>query len=77
MGKGTLHRIVGRKDDAEMIIEFYDSGKQLLYLTGTKPFFRTGLTLEEAKKTLEETGFKYTVESATNNKNDNKKKKGE
>lgn len=41
----------------EMHIEFFDDGKQLLYLTGTKPFFRTGLTIEEAQEILTDAGF--------------------
>lgn len=59
------HRIVGHKDDATMIIEFYSSGKQLLYLTGTPPIFKVGLTLEKAKEILTEAGFEYTVENGT------------
>lgn len=55
-------KILGKKDDVEMHIEFFDDGKQLLYLTGTKPFFRTGLTVDEAKKVLENAGFTYTIE---------------
>ena len=48
-----------KKDDAnvEMHIEFFNDGIQLLYLTGTKPFIRTGLTIEKAQEVLANAGF--------------------
>lgn len=55
-------KILGKKDDVEMHIDFFDDGKQLLWLTGTQPFFRTGLTVDEAKRVLENAGFTYTIE---------------
>lgn len=43
-------------------IEFFETGRQLLYLEGTKPFFRTGLTIEEAKTILTEADYTITEE---------------
>lgn len=53
-------KIFGKKKDdenVEMHIEFFNDGTQLLYLTGTKPFFRTGLTVEKAQEILVNAGF--------------------
>lgn len=53
-------KIFGKKKDdenVEMHIEFFDDDKQLLYLTGTKPFIRTGLTVEKAQEILIKAGF--------------------
>ncbi len=54
-------KILGTKDDAEMYIEFHKNDMQLLYLTGTKPIIRSGLTIEKAKKVLENAGFTYKI----------------
>lgn len=53
-------RIFGKKigkEDVEMHIEFFDDDTQLLYLTGTEPFFRKGLTIEKAQEVLMNAGF--------------------
>ena len=53
-------KIFGKKigeESVEMHIEFFDDGTQLLYLTGTKPFIRTGLTIEKAQEVLVNAGF--------------------
>ena len=53
-------KIFGKKigdEGVEMLIEFFDDGTQLLYLTGTKPFIRTGLTIEKAQEVLINAGF--------------------
>lgn len=51
-------KLTGTNPDKPTIyIEFFETGRQLLYLEGTKPFFRTGLTVEEAKQVLAEADY--------------------
>lgn len=58
-------RLTGtHKEKPRMIIEFYgkEQEEQLLYLEGTKPFLRRGLTLEEAEKIVRNAGYEVIVE---------------
>jgi hypothetical protein len=56
-------KLTGTNPDKPTInIEFFETGRQLVYLDGTKPFFRTGLTVEEAKTVLAEAGYTITEE---------------
>ena len=56
-------KLTGTNPDKPTIyIEFFETGRQLLYLDGTKPFFRTGLTVEEARTILTEAEYTITEE---------------
>lgn len=54
-------KILGTKDDVKMEIVFFDDDTQLLHLTGTEPFCRKGLTIDDAKRILENAGFTYEI----------------
>ncbi len=48
-----------------IIVQFYNNGTTLLYLEGTDPFVRRGLTLEEAQRVIAKAGYSIKIEKIT------------
>ena len=56
-------RITGKHDKKPtIIVEIYENGNCLLYLEGTKPFIRRGLSIERAKEIILEANYTITIE---------------
>lgn len=56
-------RLIGtHPEKPEIIVEFYEDNLMLLYLKGTKPFFRKSLSVEEVKEILLNAGYSITEE---------------
>ena len=50
------------KNKPAITVQFYDTGISLLYLEGTKPFARYGLTLEKAQQVIVKAGYSIKIE---------------
>ena len=60
-------RITGKHENKPtIIVEFFENGHSLLYLDGTEPFIRKGLTLEKAQQVILGAGYSITIEEITN-----------
>lgn len=61
-------RITGECENKPTItVEFFEDGLALLYLEGTKPFFRNGLTPKEAYDIISNAGYKIKIEKDLTN----------
>ena len=59
-------RITGtHAEKPTMIVEFFKDGTSLLYLEGTDPFLRKGLTLEKAKQVIVNAGYSIKIEEVS------------
>lgn len=59
-------QIIGTHENKPTItVQFYDNGTSLLYLEGTEPFARYGLTLEEARQIIAKAGYSIKIETIT------------
>ena len=59
-------QITGKHENKPtIIVQFYDNGTSLLYLEGTEPFARYGLTLEEARRVIANAGYSIKIEEVS------------
>ena len=56
-------QITGTHENKPTItVQFYNTGISLLYLEGTEPFARYGLTLDEAQRIITKAGYSIKIE---------------